>query len=72
MPQPPIHFLLGEATLSAGLAMQMVRGELKGTFSNAAQKGIQESARYVEQIVEHGDPVYGINTGFGPGSVVTA
>ncbi len=66
MPQPPIHFLLGEATLSAGLALQMVRGELKGTFSNIAQKGIQESARYVEEIVEHGDPVYGINTGFGP------
>ncbi len=66
MPQPPINFLLGEASLSAGLALQMVHGELKGTFSESARKGIEESTRYVEEIVGRGDPVYGINTGFGP------
>ncbi len=66
MPQPPINFLLGEASLSAGLALQMARGELKGIFSEAVRKGIEESAGYVEEIVGRGVPVYGINTGFGP------
>ncbi|MEM8508096.1 MAG: histidine ammonia-lyase [Bacteroidota bacterium] len=66
MPQPPIHFQLGEASLSTALALQMTRGELKGTFSASTRKAVQNSARHVDLIVDRGDPVYGINTGFGP------
>lgn len=34
-------------------------------LSDTAKKTIQESRQWVEEIVRRGDPVYGINTGFG-------
>lgn len=34
-------------------------------LSDSAKKTIQESRQWVEEIVRRGDPVYGINTGFG-------
>lgn len=41
------------------------RHDQKVKISEAALQRIQESRRWVEEILASGDPVYGINTGFG-------
>jgi histidine ammonia-lyase len=40
-------------------------GEVKIELTDEARKKVLASRAYVDQIVEKGDPVYGINTGFG-------
>ena len=60
------HFLFGEDFLTAGIALQIARGERKASISDTARAKIRQSERTVQNIVEKGDPVYGINTGFGP------
>jgi len=60
------QFLLGEDQLTAGTALKLARGEVKGMFSQAAKTKIGRSAQIVGAMVEKGEPVYGINTGFGP------
>ncbi|MDY8136328.1 histidine ammonia-lyase [Aquimarina sp. 2201CG5-10] len=60
------HFSYGEDHLTAGIALRIARGETKGIISETSRKKIQESRKIVENIVEKGHPVYGINTGFGP------
>ena len=60
------QFLLGEDQLTAGTALKLARGEVKGMFSEAARTKIERSAQIVGAMVEKGEPVYGINTGFGP------
>ncbi|MBQ4822565.1 histidine ammonia-lyase [Aquimarina sp. MMG016] len=60
------HFSFGEDHLTAGIAIQIARGEIKGTISEASREKIRNSRQIVENIVEKGHPVYGINTGFGP------
>ncbi|MBQ0733069.1 histidine ammonia-lyase [Aquimarina celericrescens] len=60
------HFLYGEGYLTAGLAIKIARGKIKGIISEASRKNIVRSRQVVENIVEKGHPVYGINTGFGP------
>jgi histidine ammonia-lyase len=59
-------FQLGEDHLTAGLALQMVRGQLSFGLSEATKEKVKQSARTVAHIVEKGDVTYGINTGFGP------
>ena len=59
-------FFFGEDHLTAGLALCLVRGTIKGQISETARKKIRESHQTVLRIVEMGQPVYGINTGFGP------
>ncbi len=66
MQPEPITFLYGEAELTAGKALQLANGEIKGVLSDQTQKNIIKSAGYVNHMVEKDAPVYGINTGFGP------
>ncbi|WP_109300608.1 histidine ammonia-lyase [Aquimarina sp. AU474] len=60
------HFLYGEGYLTAGIALEIARGKKKAIISEASRIKIQKNRDIVHNIVEKGDPVYGINTGFGP------
>ena len=66
MPTNDSHFSFGEEWLTAGKALALARGELRGTFSGPVREKIRSSQQAVENTVERGEPVYGINTGFGP------
>ncbi len=59
-------FNLGQDHLTASIALGIARNEIKGLFSKETKKKVAESRAIVEKIVAKGDPVYGINTGFGP------
>ncbi|WP_299325374.1 histidine ammonia-lyase [uncultured Maribacter sp.] len=59
-------FKLGEDWLTAGKAMQIVHGEISPILSKATKDKIIKSWEIVQNIVDKGYPVYGINTGFGP------
>ncbi len=60
------EFLYGEDRLTAGLALKICAGEIKGVIGPEARKKIIASRRAVEKIVENQKVVYGVNTGFGP------
>ncbi len=60
------NFSLGEDRLNAGLAIAMAENKVKIHLSDATRAKIRSSREIVEKIVEKGEPVYGINTGFGP------
>ncbi|WP_298318922.1 histidine ammonia-lyase [uncultured Aquimarina sp.] len=60
------YFRFGEGYLTAGKAIKIASGEIKGTISEASREKIRKSSQVVENIVTKGHPVYGINTGFGP------
>ncbi|EZH75271.1 histidine ammonia-lyase [Aquimarina atlantica] len=60
------HFSFGEDYLTAGIAIQIARGEITGIISETSRDSVKKSQQVVENIVEKGAPVYGINTGFGP------
>ncbi|WP_396632292.1 histidine ammonia-lyase [Maribacter sp. R86514] len=59
-------FKLGEDWLTSGKAMQIVHGEFSPILSKATENKITISWKIVQNIVDKGHPVYGINTGFGP------
>ena len=59
-------FLFGEEQLTAGKALAMARGQRNGSLSEKTIRRVKKSALHVAQMVERGEPVYGINTGFGP------
>ena len=59
-------FLYGEEVLTASKALAIAQGSLKGMLSSATQDRITKSAEHVAHMVAKGEPVYGINTGFGP------
>ncbi|GJM62727.1 histidine ammonia-lyase [Persicobacter diffluens] len=59
-------FRFGEDYLTAGTALKIARGEVRGTLSAAQRAKVIANREVVEKIVEKGDAVYGINTGFGP------
>ena len=59
-------FYYGKDTLTAGKALQIARGQLKGVLSEDTLIKIQESEKTVKNIVAKNEVVYGINTGFGP------
>ena len=59
-------FKLGEDWLTAGKAMQIVHDEINPILSKATENKITKSWKIVQNIVDKGHPVYGINTGFGP------
>ncbi|MGB5236886.1 MAG: histidine ammonia-lyase [Flavobacteriaceae bacterium] len=59
-------FSLGEAQLSAGLAVSIAQNITRVELSEKTRKKVRASQKIVLNIVEKGDPVYGINTGFGP------
>ncbi|WP_103865608.1 histidine ammonia-lyase [Aquimarina sp. I32.4] len=60
------HFSYGEDYLTAGIALKVAQGKTQGIISETSRKKIKKSRQIVENIVEKGAPVYGINTGFGP------
>ncbi len=66
MMSAPDTFLYGEDWLTAGKAIAISQGKTKGEISENARRKINESQAIVNRIVDKGDPVYGINTGFGP------
>jgi histidine ammonia-lyase len=59
-------FRYGSERLSAGVALDIGRGRLKGTIDRDARERIAANRRAVESIVHRKQVVYGINTGFGP------
>ena len=59
-------FKIGEDWLTAGKAMQIVNNEYAVTLSRTTEQKIADSWKIVQNIVDKGHPVYGINTGFGP------
>ncbi len=59
-------FHFGEDYLTAGTAIAIASGKTKGEISLTARKKIIKNREIVEAIVEKGEAVYGINTGFGP------
>ena len=62
----PKSFKFGEDHLTASIAIAISEGRTKMKLSPTARKKIRSSWKIVENIVEKGHPVYGINTGFGP------
>jgi histidine ammonia-lyase len=60
-----MKFNYGIDQLTCSLALQIVRGEVEGVLTDAAKIAIRQSSDYVNEIVQSGNVVYGINTGFG-------
>ena len=59
-------FRAGEDKLTIQDVIKIVSGETGIEISDNQKEKILKSRGYVEQIVESGDVVYGVNTGFGP------
>ena len=59
-------FLFGIDTLSVQDLIDICTGNRTVQFGDEARSKVRKSAGYVEAIVEEGEVVYGINTGFGP------
>ena len=59
-------FYLGKDHLTAGRALQIARGELTTEIAADTLERMRASSQLVADIVARNEPVYGINTGFGP------
>ncbi len=59
-------FKYGEDFLNSSIAVSIAHGETKAVLSDTVIARINQSAQYVQEIVDAGKVVYGINTGFGP------
>tara|TARA_R110000796_G_scaffold37722_4_gene95370 strand:- start:278874 stop:280454 length:1581 start_codon:yes stop_codon:yes gene_type:complete len=59
-------FKLGEDWLSSSTAIGISKGEMKVVLTKDTRNKITDSSKIVTAIVEKGEAVYGINTGFGP------
>lgn len=59
-------FNYGEDYLTSSIALGIARGVISGAISEKARLKIQLSSQTVAAIVDKGNIVYGINTGFGP------
>jgi len=59
-------FHYGEDHLTCGQALAIMRGTLAAGLTASRRQAIEQTCQFVEQVVERGDAVYGINTGFGP------
>lgn len=60
------YFSFGQDHLTAGLALQLARGKVKGHLTADTRKRVRASQEIVARVVAGKSPVYGINTGFGP------
>ncbi len=58
-------FNFGEDWLTAGIAISIAHGSTKMKLSTETRKKVGSSWKIVQDIIEKGQPVYGINTGFG-------
>jgi len=59
-------FNYGTGRLSSGICLAIAAGKIKAEIDPAAAARIQSSWEEVQKIVHSQQPVYGINTGFGP------
>ncbi len=59
-------FNLGKDWLTVGNVLKIGEGATTLTLSQSVKDKIRASSTVVQRIVEKGNPVYGINTGFGP------
>jgi histidine ammonia-lyase len=59
-------FKYGEDYLSSSIALSIAKSECQGILTDDTTAKINQSAQYVQEIVDAGKVVYGINTGFGP------
>ena len=66
MTNNPTNFSLGEDHLTSGIAISIAENKTALEFSENSRKKVRVSQSIVEQIVSKGEPVYGVNTGFGP------
>ena len=62
----PKTFKIGEDWLSASTAIAIANGKTSMELSKTTREKINASSQIVQNIVDKGHPVYGINTGFGP------
>ena len=60
------YFKLGEDKLKILDVINVVKGEKGVELSSSQREKVRQSRAYVEAMVENGDVVYGVNTGFGP------
>jgi histidine ammonia-lyase len=61
-----MQFKYGSDTLTVDTINRIIRGEWKAVLTSQTIQKIKTCRDCVEQIVESGETVYGINTGFGP------
>lgn len=59
-------FAFGQDHLTAGIALALARGQVKGSLPESVRRKVKTSQQAVGKIVAKGIPVYGVNTGFGP------
>ena len=59
-------FKYGEDYLSSSIALSIAKSECQSILTDETTAKINQSAQYVQEIVDAGKVVYGINTGFGP------
>ena len=58
------HFRYGTDTLTPSIAIAIANGTCKGVIEKEARQRIEASQQQVNDIVNQGRTVYGINTGF--------
>ncbi|HHP7242793.1 MAG TPA: histidine ammonia-lyase [Cyclobacteriaceae bacterium] len=59
-------FFYGSDLLDVSTAFHLTDGSFHGAFDEAAKHLIEKSAANVQNIIDRGEVVYGVNTGFGP------
>ncbi len=59
-------FHYGQDQLTAGIALQICRGQRPAQLSNDSWERVERSAKIVRNLAQGEAAVYGINTGFGP------
>jgi histidine ammonia-lyase len=59
-------FNYGGGQLTIGICIDIANGKTRGVINNITAERVRASWREVEKIVHKQNPVYGINTGFGP------
>ncbi|NME67519.1 histidine ammonia-lyase [Flammeovirga aprica] len=59
-------FKYGIDHLTVSIALDIARGKISGVLNNTAKDKVLKSQASVQEIVDKGDVVYGVNTGFGP------
>ena len=59
-------FIYGKDHLTASKALEIAKGTCQGVLDPSVRESVLASQADVQTIVDSGDTVYGINTGFGP------
>lgn len=62
----PKVFEYGKSDLTLGMALELSRGQIRGTLTSDIREKVKRSRKIVEEIVHKKKITYGINTGFGP------